>query len=754
MTVVAFVPALEQVESESSEDYWTYTITSSDKGVEVKSSGTKVQGFVAPETDTGKYDCNTPGYDAGCWAFDSTTGFGPFGSFYAAFDACHGNKIVCHLNPNNLRLSLDGNIKIDDRSMYTDSEGTEHIVNIMWVLPTIYWSVDDSGSLVLSNDPSKGIAYAHTFDGKEEPYKYLGIGVYEASMGKGNDIKLTSTTNSYPEYNHTKSKFREYANSNIVATEDGINKNGHAMLWNLYAWQLYRFCVLTVGGGWNSQGIFGNGDVYGGNYGSDVKATGDLDESGPYAGTIGNSGGKGNDKYHSDSVKAFIEDAWGSLFDFVDGVLICYKDSKVGMYATQAVEPKDSDQGYTWIGDLPTSDGYGSTTVISSTNAGFWGLPTSSASDYNSSNLYDYVWPDSSTAQSFTFYVGGYSIKTEVTAPKYGLSSMVESNNTNTSDLFIGGRLAFAFDADPTTAVDYDHSNLKALLDEFGYSESYMSGLPTGTTVTRNGTYDQLPDVLGENGFRHVGWIIDGKEYSATHRFVKGLAHTAKSVWVGLPAVTYDHSELIALSQDRNSEAGLSHGLEIRGHDSYEQLPPRNGYAHYGWRIEFEGKKYEVGPIDPFVTKNSHTAISLWTAVPMVTFDHSNLTSIVGTIAEGVSDLETGMRIEGHSNYPQLPDTAGYKHIGWEVNGKIVEPTAALESQETHVAKSIWEKIPDSGSFRPIPIIPDDEDDPIEVIVEKESEPWLGKNGKSVILIAVVVAIIAELAVLCISRKR
>ncbi len=52
-----------------------------------------------------------------------------------------------------------------------------------------------------------------------------------------------------------------------------------------------------------------------------------------------------------------------------------------------------------------------------------------------------------------------------------------------------------------------------------------------------------------------------------------------------------------------------------------------------------------------------------------------------------------------------------------------------------------------------IPIIPDDEE-AIEVVVEKDSEPWLDKNGKTILLIAVVVAIITELAVLTISRRR
>ncbi len=195
----------------------------------------------------------------------------------------------------------------------------------------------------------------------------------------------------------------------------------------------------------------------------------------------------------------------------------------------------------------------------------------------------------------------------------------------------------------------------------------------------------------------------------------------------------------------------MSNGLEIKNHDRYEQLPDRDGFAHVGWRIEIEGQKdVEVGPTAKFVTRQSHTAISLWVEIRTVTFDHSGLTDIVGTAAKGISDLETSMVIDGNSKYPQLPNTAGYRHIVWDIDGQVVAPTANLVSQETHDAKSLWEKI------AIIPIFPDSDDDAdvIEVIVQKDSEPWIDRNGKTVLVVAIVVAIIAELAVLCISRKR
>ncbi len=305
MFTVVFAPIAGCEDSEAATDYWTYTVTSSGN-VTGSGSGTATPTAAGAAGATGKYT-SKDGANLGSWGFDSD-GYGPFGSFYAAFDACHGNKIICHLDPNNLKSSMDTTITIGDDSTYN-----EHTVNIMWVLPTVYWSVNGFGDLVLSNDPSKGTAYAHTIDG--EVFKYLAIGVYEASTATvGDKTVLTSTTGTAPLHSKQRSVFREYANNNTVATTNGSTVDGYGMLWNLYAWQLYRFSVLTVGGGWNSRGIFGNGDVYGGQYGTSVNNTGDLDGSGPYAGNVGISGSSSSSTYHSDSVKVFIEDAWGSLY--------------------------------------------------------------------------------------------------------------------------------------------------------------------------------------------------------------------------------------------------------------------------------------------------------------------------------------------------------------------------------------------------------------------------------------------------------
>ncbi len=626
MATAAVVPFIGCDDADAATDYWTYTITSDGK---VTGSGSAVASPTAAGAvgTTGPYT-SSDGKNVGSWGFDKD-GYGPFGSFYAAFDACHGNKILCHLNPNDLTKDVDGNAL----SSYGD-----HTYNIMWVLPTVYWKVDSSGNLVLTNDPSsKGTAYAHTIDG--DVHEYLGIGVYEASTTSVNGKTiLTSTSGTKPLYSQTRETFRTYANNNTVATEGGSTVTGHAMLWNLYAWQLYRFSVLTVGGSWNSQGVFGNGDVYGGHYGSSVNATGDLDKSGPYAGTVGNSGSSGSSTYHSNSVKAFIEDAWGSLYEFVDGVVIY----GANVYATQSSKPTNNGSDYpsTPIGTLPSSSGYGSTTTTSSTNAGFWGLPTGTSGSA-SGGLYDYIYSTSggSSASPYGLYTGGCSYDGTSYAPRYGLSYMDAYSVVGGSHTSIGGRLALVFDADPaaTPTVTYDHSQLTGLLGDGGAA---ASALTKKKEITEGGTYDQL-DQQGD--YRHVGWLINGEEVSTTATFVSQESHTAKSVWSKYPVATLNHDALLGLG---GSADGLSTSLTITDESvQYPDLGTVGDFTHIGWYVNntFYSTTHTV------VLNADHVAYSVWRAPTItITFmvegeQHSTLDVPKGSV--GI--VYTPLNVEG-----------------------------------------------------------------------------------------------------------
>ena len=419
--------------SADSNDYYRYVI---------HPDGTVEGNYTSIGTSatSGSYT-STNNTNSGSWTWNDA-GYGPFNSFYAAFSTGldagqrRGN-MICHLDPDDLTKSVDGSIDISGKRY-----------NVMWCLPTVYWLTDSDGNLILTDDPNAGgVAYAHTIDG--HVYNYIGIGVYEASLVTfkeypgfaGTQMRektlLMSSSDKEPAVSMMRSEFRQYASYEIATYQLGAI-DGHSMLWNFYQWQLYRFCTIAVMGSWDSQSVAGNGNVY--DTSMNLNLTGELDSSGPYAGTTGGTDYNGID-FYQDPVKVFIENAWGNCWEYVDGIVVNYWECYIDTSAT----PTDSTSGESISsgGVLPNRDGCGSNP---STVDNFWGMPTSiNGSDYFS-DLCDYI--DTNYPGPFGLAVGGYADYNRWNAKWYGISAMgcVSMNNANS---MYGTRIAMVFDNDP-----------------------------------------------------------------------------------------------------------------------------------------------------------------------------------------------------------------------------------------------------------------------------------------------------------------
>ena len=590
MLAVLFVPISSDCDTDAAVgETYTYTIST---------DGTISGGYESiGSSSTGKYT-SVNGTNSGSWAFDED-GYGPFNSFYAAFDPAQNNKMIGHLDPDDLTKLVDG----------TSIAGKDY--NIMWCLPTVYWKTSGT-NLVLTNDPNAGgTAYAHTIEG--HTYEYIGIGVYEASKQTfGRQTILTSWTDQEPTVSQTRATFRDQANNQLVNT-DGNGTNGHAMVWNFYQWELYKYCALAVIGSWNSQGVAGNGDVYGSPY---YSFTGDHDKSGPYAGTKGSS-----TSHYSDSVKVFIENAWGSVYDFVDGVVISSRE----YYIDQSAVPTDATSG-TYItnpsGMLPVANGYGSSPSMEAT---IWGMPTA-MNGSASSGLYDYV---SSTISSgpYIVYVGGSSSANSSLAQYSGLSSVACDLRLSNPSSNIGARLAFVFDADPASGntVTYDHS---ALIGAGGDA----STLPTSTVVPKNEILE-LPDLGTINGFTHTGWRIYGAFYGGGEHFFPYENVTIYSVWE-IPSVTItfsvEGSTYATLSVPKGSTGIVFTPMDVEG-------------IFTGWFYDpgFEDEYDPVSPITTDITLYAKGAPPLvFTTDPVADGDIVALNGQPGTISFRATDSE------------------------------------------------------------------------------------------------------------------
>ena len=586
---VLFVPISSDCDTDAAVGE-TYTYTISPDGT--------ISGGYEPigSSSTGKYT-SVNGTNSGSWAFDED-GYGPFNSFYAAFDPAQNNRMIGHLDPDDLTKLVDG------------TSIAEQDYNIMWCLPTVYWKTSGT-SLVLTNDPNAGgTAYAHTING--HVYSYIGIGVYEASKQTvGGQTILTSFTDSTPTVNQTRATFRDQANNQLVNT-DGNGNNGYAMLWNFYQWELYKYCALAVMGSWNSQAVAGNGNVYGGDH---THTTGDHDKSGPYAGTKGSS-----TTYYRDPAKVFIESTWGGAFDFVDGIVVSAKE----YYIDQSAVPTDKTSG-TYItnpsGTLPGSIGYGSNP---STEAVIWGMPTTTGGSA-SSGLCDYVYSDN--GNNYVVFVGGDSHTTASSALNYGLSYIFCYYDLSYLNSDIGGRLAFVFDADPASGytVTYDHS---ALIGAGGDA----STLPTSTVVPKNEILE-LPDLGTIDGFIHTGWRIYGAFYGGGEHFFPYEDVTIHSVWE-IPSVTItfsvEGSTYATLSVPKGSTGIVFTPIDVEG-------------IFTGWFYDpgFEDEYDPVSPITTDITLYAKGAPPLvFTTDPVADGDIVALNGQPGTISFRATDSE------------------------------------------------------------------------------------------------------------------
>lgn len=492
----------------SSGDYYTYYVYYEDYVMDTGTNALDVSGMT-PISHTGS-PTTVASLDPGSWTWDRTTGRGPFYSFYAAFDMTDGNSFYSILDPYDLT-----------RTIYGETLSPLSNYNIMWVIPSIYLN-GNNDKLEIESDDFSGSAYAHTIDG--HTYQYLAIGVYEGSTATvdGKTV-LTSTSGTVPTANATRATFREYAH-NYEMSETLMNYDqipAKSMLWNFDQWSLYRTLCFVTMEDFNSQNKVGNGHVYSNN-GTYAYQTGALDTMGPYAGLPAKITSDATAlSYGSDSVKLFIENAWGGVREFVDGAVF---NGKTGVYLDSSSNPTDAHTGtYVTYYQWPTAIQNGYPVSIQTGNGRVWGFPGSTVGGSDTTGTADYIW--TSTNADNVMVVGGNAWNAWSSSVQFGLSSCRCSDDLSTSNASVGSRLAFVFDADLPfrVTISVNESNYGSV------SAPYITDLPYGTYVgvsgnkiTANGktvTATSAADT-DEWDYRFVNWTVNGSPYTGRFLYV------------------------------------------------------------------------------------------------------------------------------------------------------------------------------------------------------------------------------------------
>ncbi len=365
--------------------------------------------------------------------------------YYGVFDS--SGSLIGKLNPNNLTLFLDG------------SSAASYITtcNVMFCIPTLYIS-STSTSLTISNDHTVGTAYAHTID--DYIYEFYGIGVYEGSVSDG---KLMSVSGATPTTSTTRATFRTYAAANTV-------DNGLALQWNFYQYQVYKYIVLFAGESFDSQGTFGNGNVGG----SSSTTTGMCNTYGMFYGSTSST---------TTAVKCYIENAWGSVWEFTDD---CVASGYV-IYAGQNSSVSD-DTGS--MDSLVTIGSSGYPGTISTGDSTF-GIGTATGGS-SSTCTFDYQYSGSST---YCLLVGGFWNN----GSSAGVSGLFADASLSGSGSDVGSRLAYVYDADAASVVTSATVTF----------EPNNGNDPTVVVVDAGDTIGTWPDDPVYTGHVFSGWYTD-----------------------------------------------------------------------------------------------------------------------------------------------------------------------------------------------------------------------------------------------------
>lgn len=310
--------------------------------------------------------------------------------YYATFNA--DGTISKVLNPDNLALDADGN---------ASDIATK---NTMLVIPTLY-TKGESGKLTISDKAAEGTAHAHTIGNKV--YNNLAIGVYNGYLSGS---KLMSLSGVLPTKSNTRADFRGYAAANGAGW----------MQWNYWQWKLLKEMAFFALKSFDGQTRLGQG---GNAYGSNT--TGATNAMGMFAGNVSGT---------SSAMKCFVEDWWGSQYQFIDDFL----NNGGQVYVGKNASPTDDTSNKELIAWGNKSNGF--QTTILQTDSG-WGLGTDNAGD-KAKGLCDKQYSDSSS--NILGLVGGYS--GNVSAGNAGPSCLDAGYALSTSSTLIGARLAFVFD--------------------------------------------------------------------------------------------------------------------------------------------------------------------------------------------------------------------------------------------------------------------------------------------------------------------
>lgn len=307
----------------------------------------------------------------------------------------------------------NGSSPFDEISPWKDIKRVEDTnAGTLVEIPKFYYKWTVSGAtlkLQISPDPVEGFSVAPAFmdrgDGKGER-DVVYVGAYHCATST-----YKSTTGVKPQANLTRATARTYIGN--LGTD--IYQIDYAMLMTI--WMLY----LVEYANWNSQATIG----YGCGNGSSTENMGSTDGMTYHTGTnAANRTTYGHVRYR------YIEDLWGNVYDWCDGIYFSGAD----IYVIKNPSSFSDSTGGTKVGTRPTAVGYVSAWAQSAVSGYDWFMYPSAVAGSNSTYVPDYCYY---SASGVVLCVGGPYGQSQ----DYGLFCWGGAGADSHVSVFIGSRL-------------------------------------------------------------------------------------------------------------------------------------------------------------------------------------------------------------------------------------------------------------------------------------------------------------------------
>ena len=575
-------------------------------------------------------------------------GVGPFNMFYAAISTGVTDDDALSNLPGHIAYILDPDdlthaIKHYGEEEWIDISGVMSDYNIMLVIPTVYWGVSDH-AFYLTNDPenladsdARDIkAYAHQVD-NGAIYPYLAIGVYEAKTvnGKG----LMSQTGTAPQVSKTLGQFRadvDVANS-LVHTERGA-KVGTYQMWNFYEWTLYKLLAET----------------YIKSFDSSAKAGGNIYTSAASTTGLGNGAGPVSTSRPSNYGKVLIENAWGSLEEFVDNASVASGKLKAG--SGLAAPAAGSISGYDYTGgDLSIGSGgatSGNPIATFSHAAASFGVPLTAGA--HAGPIPDGFMFDNS-GDRILIVGGGWHNGTIA-----GLSAWDSYYDLPFSFSSIGARLAYLMSADAADSPDF--------YKEVNYHYNGVGTDETKVIIVNNANPITLETPTAP-GYTFTGWYTDPRFDPDTR--IEQITTGTRDILDIYAAGTFDiGTDVVGDGIVSTSLASASEGTEIT-----VTATPGDHYSLVPESI----KVYRAGDKTTTVELDMETMTFTMPGYAVTIFAEFTLTTYHLTISESVGGSITASCVSGVYLTPvtlKIAPQDGYRLTSLLIGGQNVTDQA------------------------------------------------------------------------------